>query len=78
MKIVSILVILTALKGLFSHKDNPCLNADAILDRLQGDTNQIVCFETIDSYDFDFQNKQNIVIHGKLNFPKEKKIFIMP
>ena len=75
MKIVSILVILTALKGLFSHKDNPCLNADAILDRLQGDTNQIVCFETIDSYDFDFQNKQNIVIHGKLNFPKEKKDF---
>ena len=36
-------------------------------------TKNIVCFETIDSYDLNYKNKKIITINGELFFPEIKK-----
>ena len=51
---------------------DPCenINPQTIID-VQSDT--IVCFESIDSYDLDYTNKKKITINGELFLPKVKR-----
>tara|TARA_B100000900_G_scaffold128505_1_gene108575 strand:+ start:330 stop:1244 length:915 start_codon:yes stop_codon:yes gene_type:complete len=37
------------------------------------DTNKLVCFESIDSYDLNYKGKEKIIINGKLYASKKKK-----
>ena len=37
------------------------------------ETNQKICFKSIDSYDLNYKNKPEIIIYGNLVFPKIKK-----
>ena len=50
---------------------DPCQNKEPVSE-IMIDANKIVCFESIDSYDLNYKNKEKIVVNGKLFTPKIK------
>ncbi len=51
---------------------DPCENKGPTSD-LSFDTNKVVCFESVDSYDLNYTGKEKIIVNGKLYVPKTKK-----
>ncbi len=72
MKLIRILTILIILSGCSSKKENPCIDRD-ISESLTLLQNQVVCFQTVDSYDLDYTNKESLTVFGKLSVPNIKK-----
>ncbi len=66
--IVAITLLITSCSKQVS---DPCLQKDKIKD-LSGESDSIVCFDTIDSYDLNLKNKETITINGELFFPDIK------
>ena len=52
-------------------KKDPCENQEP--QHTITTTDVLVCFESVDSYDLDYVNKEKIIINGKLYFPDIKK-----
>ena len=52
--------------------EDPCVDKNPVL-KITLDTNKLVCFESIDSYDLNYKGKDKIIINGKLFIPKDKK-----
>ena len=51
---------------------DPCENKQPV-SKVSIDASNLVCFETIDSYDLNYNGKKKIIINGKLFVPKNKK-----
>ena len=55
-------------------KHNPCIEKSLVKNQLnKSDVNQTICFDSIDSYDFELNNKPSLTIFGHLSFPEIKK-----
>ena len=51
---------------------DPCEDKAPVL-KISLDTNKQVCFESIDSYDLNYNGKDKIILNGKLFIPRTKK-----
>ena len=72
-KLISLLLTFLFISGCSSTKINPC-NGDAkVYSSINMETDKQICFKSIDSYDLNYKNKPEIIIHGNLIFPKIKK-----
>ena len=69
---IKLVVVMILLSSCSIKKLDPCINDDHPR-TLKSNINQVVCFETIDSYDLDYSNKKRLTIYGNLYFPKFKK-----
>ena len=68
------LVFLFFLSSCSTIKHNPCKTESLVKTKLnENNTNETVCFRTIDSYDLSLNSKSPLTIFGKLTFPKIKK-----
>ena len=72
-KLISVLLTFLFITGCSNAKVNPC-NADIrVYSSISMETDQKICFKSIDSYDLNYKNKPEIIIYGNLIFPKIKK-----
>ena len=72
-KLIWILLVTFFILGCSSNKINPCDKSSKIYKTINTETNQKICFESVDSYDLNYSGKPNIIIYGNLSFPKIKK-----
>ncbi len=67
-------IIFSLFSSCASKKNNPCHNKSLIENRLiKTNTNQTICFDSIDSYDLDLKEKKSLTIFGHLTFPDVEK-----
>ena len=66
------LVIAVIISSCSKSKEDPCENR-APESTINAESDTLVCFESVDSYDLDYVDKKNVVINGKLYFPNVKK-----
>ena len=52
--------------------EDPCINKSAKL-VIKQNINDLICFESIDSYDLNYKNKNRILINGELFYPNIKR-----
>ena len=67
------LFIALVLSSCSRSKKDPCENQEP-QSIINAESDMLVCFESVDSYDLDYANKEKVVINGKLFFPDIKKI----
>ena len=67
-----LLIIISFSTSCSRNVNDPCENKDPMLE-ITIDTNKLVCFESIDSYDLNYKGKEKIIINGKLYASKKKK-----
>mgnify|MGYP003313754744 FL=1 len=67
------LFIALVLSSCSRSKKDPCENQEP-QSTINAESDTLVCFESVDSYDLDYANKEKVVINGKLFFPDIKKI----
>ena len=72
-KLIWILLVTILISGCTSNKKNPCNNSSKIYETINTESNKQICFESVDSYDLNYNGKPNIIIYGNLSFPKVKK-----
>lgn len=72
-KLIWILLVTFFISGCSSNKINPCDKSSKVYKTINTETNQKICFESVDSYDLNYSGKPNIIIYGNLSFPKVKK-----
>ena len=70
--IIIFLVIPVLLSGCASNKTNPCLN-DGDSTRSLLSTYEVVCFDTVDSYDLNYDKDKKLRIYAKIFFPPFSK-----
>ena len=73
MRIIGICILLLFINSCSKVKVNPCINDAVIFESIKETKDRTICFNSVDSYDLDYENKKNIVIHGHLTFPKAKQ-----
>ena len=73
MRIIGICILLLFINSCSNVKVNPCLNDAIVFESIKETKDRTICFNSVDSYDLDYKNKKNIVIHGHLTFPKAKQ-----
>ena len=71
--LIWILLVTIFISGCTSNKTNPCNSSSKIYNTINTESDQQICFESVDSYDLDYNGKPNIIIYGNLSFPKVKK-----
>ena len=52
---------------------NPCISKSPESNIINFESNSLICFETTDSYDLNYENKKKIVINGTLFLPETKR-----
>jgi len=73
MNLLTLLALPIVVIGILSIKINPCAANANIFEKLNLKNNAVVCFKTIDSYDFNYKNKSELTIYGNLKFPEKKQ-----
>ena len=73
MRLIGICILLLFINSCSIDKVNPCINDAVIFELIKETKDKTICFNSVDSYDLDYKNKKNIVIHGYLTFPKVKQ-----
>ena len=73
MRIIGICILLLFINSCSNVKVNPCINNAVVFESIKETKDRTICFNSVDSYDLDYENKKNIVIHGHLTFPKAKQ-----
>tara|TARA_Y100001960_G_scaffold3840_1_gene4231 strand:+ start:95 stop:1117 length:1023 start_codon:yes stop_codon:yes gene_type:complete len=71
---VFFLIVFCFFTSCSAKKNNPCHDELLTVNQLiKTNNNQTICFDTIDSYDLDFEDKKSLEIFGHLTFPDIKK-----
>ena len=72
-RLVSVLLTFLFIAGCSNTKINPCNNTTKVHSSINTEIDEKICFKSIDSYDLNYKDKPEIIIHGNLVFPKAKK-----
>ena len=72
-KNVFFLIIILLLVSACSKKASDPCEGKSPQSSIGNSTKNIICFETIDSYDLNYKNKKALIINGELFFPEIKK-----
>jgi len=72
-KLIWILLATFLISGCTKNNTNPCDILSKTYTKIDMETDQQICFESVDSYDLNYNNKPNITIYGNLSFPEIKK-----
>lgn len=71
---IFLLIAISFLPSCSGPKHNPCNMNNQIKNHInKTDIDQIICFDTTDSYDLDLKNKSSLTVFGNLTFPSSKK-----
>ena len=72
--ILVLLIVVFLTSSCTRDVEDPCEGNVPVLN-ISIESNKLICFESVDSYDLNYKDKERIIINGKLFIPKNKQKF---